>query len=79
MTQLWKTIVVVSLLASVSIYACEWKNKSKAQKNMAQITAEQPKTYATSWSDARNSPLLQFSSNKKEVMSADSNVADITK
>jgi hypothetical protein len=79
MKQLWKTIVILSLLASVSVYSCEWKNKSKAQKTMVQITTEQSQTYATSWSDARNSPLLQFSSNKKEVTSADNNVADNTK
>lgn len=79
MTKLWKTIIIVSLLASVSAYACEWKNKSKAQKTMAQITTEQQQTYASSWSDARKSPLLQLSSTKKEVNQADRNVAVNTK
>ena len=79
MSQLWKIIVVISLLASVSAYACEWKNKSKAQKTMAQITTEQPQTYASSWLDARKSPLLKVNSASKEENLAGRNVAANTK
>ena len=79
MTKLWKTIIIVSLLASVSSYACEWKNKSKVQKTMAQITTETPQTYVSSWSDAKNSPLLQLTTTNKEMNQTDRNVAVNTK
>ena len=77
MTRLLKTLVLISLLASVSTYACEWKNKSKAQKTMAQITIEQAKNYtpnyASSWSEARNSKLLEFPATTPKVIKSELN------
>jgi predicted secreted protein len=74
MTQILKTLILISLLASVSIYACEWKN---GKKKMTLTSAEAVKTYSSSWSDAQNSRLLQFTAEDRKVKAktADNKVA----